>query len=215
MQINIFKKIDQNKYQLTKSPYLDKKNKMLAQLAKQYDDFGYMSNHLGAEIEKLFSDNSYIVGIHRTGYSIVDEDYLKEVFNRGLINNMDLLQGGIHIDDNYLDIRKTVDLFYDPIVFNGPLKAANRYKESAGCIIVKIPKSYLGIEDGDIKPIYYKDGVSSKLLPEYIYGYIPVDKDGTLGDIIHNPGYTDDHIYIDSEGTLLYESKALNRQRRK
>lgn len=214
MRFDLFRKVDQDKYTLIKSPYLNKKNKMLVQLAKQYDGFGYMSNDLGTEIEALFSDDSYIVGIHRTGYSIVDEDYLKDVFNRGLINNMDLLQGGICLDDNYLDIRKTVDLFYDPIVINGPLKAANRYKESAGCIIVKIPKSYLGMEDGEVKPIYYKDGTSTKLLSEYVYGYVPVSKDGTLGDLIHNPNYTDDHIYIDSEDTLLYESKAISRSRR-
>lgn len=215
MNINIFKKIDKDKYQIIKSPYLNKKNKMLMKLAKQYDDFGYMSVSLGREIESLFQDESYIVGIHRTGYSEVDNEYLKEIFNHGLINNMDLLQGGIHIDKDYLDIKKTVDLFYDPILLNGALKTANRYKASAGSIIIKIPKSYLGIEDGEIKPIYYKDGVSTKLLPEYIYGYVPVDKNGTLEEIIHNPNYTDNHVYIDSEGTLLYESKAISRQRRK
>lgn len=215
MNINIFKKNNVQQYRLVKSPCLNKKNKMLVQLAKQYDGFGYMSLELGKEIEELFKDNSYIVGIHRTGYSVVDEEYLKEVFNRGLINNMDALQGGVHLDEDYLDIKKTVDLFYDPIVMNGPLKAANRYKQSSGCIIVKIPKSYLGLEDGEIKPIYYKDGVSTKLLPEYVYGYIPVIKDGVLGDIVHNPNYVDQHIYIDAEETLFYESKAIIRKRRK
>lgn len=215
MNINIFRKNDVQKYQLIKSACLDKKNKMLVKLAKQYDGFGYMPLEVGKEIEELFKDESYIVGIHRTGYSVVDEEYLKEVFNRGLINNMDALQGGFHLDEDYLDIKKTVDLFYDPIVMNGPLKAAKRYKQSSGCIIVKIPKSYLGLEDGEIKPIYYKDGVSIKLLPEYVYGYIPVIEDGVLGEMVRNPNYVDEHIYIDSEDTLLYESKALIRTRRK
>ena len=215
MNINIFKKTDQNQYRLIKSPYLNKKNKMLVQIAKQYDGFGYMTTDLGRELESLFQDDSYIVGIHRTGYSEVDEEYLKEVFNRGLINNMDLLQGGFHTDKDYLDIKKTVDLFYDPILLNGALKTANRYKQSAGSIIIKIPKSYLGLEDGEIKPIYYKDGVSNKLLPEYIYGYLPVSGEGVLGEIVRNPNYTDEHTYIDSEETLLYESKAIIRRERR
>lgn len=215
MNINIFKKVDKNKYQLIKSPYLNKKNKRLVQIAKQNDGFGYMTTALGKEIESLFQDDSYIVGMHRTGYSEVDEEYLKEVFNRGLINNMDKLNYGFAIDKDYLDIKKTVDLFYDPILLNGAFKTANRYKSSAGSIIIKIPKSYLGIEDGEIKPIYYRDGVSNKLLPEYIYGYLPVSGDGILGEIIHNPNYTDFHTYIDSEGTLLYESKAIIRRERR
>jgi len=215
LNISIFKKQDKNKYRLIKSSALNKKNRTLVQLAKQFDSYGYISVSVGREIESLFDDQAYIVGIHRTGYSEVNEEYLQEVFHNGLINNMDLLQGAIHVDENYLDIRKTVDLFYDPIVMNGPLKGASHYKESSGCIIVKIPKSYLGIEAGEVKPIYYKDGVSVKLLPEYIYGYIPVDKNGVLGDIVNNPNYCDVHTYIDSEEVLLYETKALNRQRRK
>lgn len=214
MNINIFKRPDKDKYQLIKSPYLNKKNKMLVQLAKQYDGFGYMKTDLGKEIERLFKDESYIVGIHRTGYSEVNDEYLNEVFNRGLINNMDTLNYGFHADKDYLDIKKTVDLFYDPILLNGAVKTANRYKQSAGSIIIKIPKSYLGLEDGEIKPIYYKDGVSNKLLPEYIYGYLPVSGDGILGDMVHNPNYTDEHTYIDSEGTLMYESRVIIRSRR-
>ena len=128
---------------------------------------------------------------------------------------MDALQGGFYTDKDYLDIKKTVDLFYDPILLNGAIKSANRYKSSAGSIIIKIPKSYLGLEDGEIRPIYYKDGNSNKLLPEYIYAYLPVSGEGILGEIVHNPNYTDEHNYIDSEDNLLYESKAIIRGERR
>ena len=185
------------------------------QLVKQYNDFGYMSKALGQELEQLFYDDSYIVGVHRTGASVVNDNYLQDVFTKGLINNMDCLQGGIFTDVDHLDIKKTVDLVYDPIVLNGILKTASQYKCSEGCIIIKIPKSYLGMEDGEIKPIYYRDGISIKLMSEYIYGYIPVNKEGYVGDIVHNPNYADKHGYIDSEDVLLYESKAIIRNRRK
>lgn len=215
MKFNIFKKDDLDKYKLTKSPCVKGQHKYLVKLAKQYDKYGYMSSSLGKEIEMLFEDDSYIVGIHRTGYSIVDDEYLKDVFNKGLINNMDAFQGGIHTDDNYMNIEKTVTLFHDPIILNGQLKVAHGYKGSYGSVILKIPKSYLGLADGEIKPIYYKDGISARLLPEYVYGYVSVDREGKLGEMIHNPNYTDNHIYIDSEDTLLYESKALSRSRKK
>lgn len=215
MNIKFFKEIDKDKYHLVKSPYLNKKNKMLVQLAKQYDNLGYMKDNVGKELEKLFEDDSYIVGIHRTGYSVVDDEYLKDIFNKGLINNMDSLQSGSYLDADYLDIKKTVDLFYDPIMLNGQLKGAYEYKNSEGCIIVKIPKSYLGMIEGEVKPIYYKDGVTPKLLSEYIYGYIPVSKKGVVGNIINNPNYTDNHIYIDAEDTLLYETNALIRSQRR
>lgn len=209
MNIKLFSRVDKNKYLLIKSPYLNKKNKFIVKLAKSYDSFGYMKKELGEEIESLFNDPDYMIGIHRTGYSNVDDKYLYDVFNRGLINNMDLMQGISNSDSNYLDIEKTVTLFNNFVIMNAQLKSAYNYKGSAGCVIVKIPKSYLGYGDGEVKPIYYKDKLSIKLLPEFVYGYIPVSEDGVLGDIVHNPNYSDEHNYVDAEDSLLYESNAI------
>lgn len=110
------------------------------------------------------------------------------------------------------DIEKTVSLFYDFPILNGQLKAAVGYKNSEGCILVKIPKSYLGKEDGEIKPIYYKKDSSVRLLPEFVYGYIPVGKDGKLGEIIHNPNYTENHD-LDNVN-LMYENSAVIKARK-
>lgn len=190
------------KYLLTE--HIRSDNHELHDLAKTYDSYGYISKEVGEELESLF-DNNYIIGIHRTGYSDVNDAYLKDVFNNGLINNMDRLSGGF--GDKFLDINKTVTLFYDFIYMNMQLKTAGSYKCSSGSIIIKIPKSYLGLAEGEVKPIYYQsDDITVKLLSEYVYGYIPV-KDGVVGDIIHNPNYRDEHTYIDSEDVLLYESK--------
>lgn len=212
----LFKKnIDPNKYLLVNSPYIDKKQKFKYSLAKKYDELGYMSMEVGKEIEQLFSDPTYMIGIHRTGYSNVNEDYIKDVFNRGLINNMDVLQGGIELDDIYLDIYKTVSFMDGFITMNAELKLSHNYKCSSGCFIIKIPASYIGMSDGEVKPIYFKDNEGIKLLSEYIYGYISCNDKGELGMIINNPNYINNHIYIDTEDSLLYETRAKNRIRRR
>ena len=212
----LFKReIDPNKYLLVNSPYIDKKQKFKYTLAKKYDELGYMPMEVGKEIEQLFINPNYMIGIHRTGYSNVDEEYIKDVFNRGLINNMDSLQTGKELDDTYLDIYKTVSFIDGFITMNAELKLSHNYKASSGCFIIKIPASYIGMSGGEVKPIYFRDKEGIKLLSEYIYGYIPCNDKGELGTIIHNPNYTDEHIYIDPEDSLMYETRAKSRLRRR
>ena len=142
------------------------------------------------ELDNLYKDNDYIIGIHRTGYTYITPEIIDDIFRSGLINNGHMMQGAVAGE---LDIESTVSLFNDFTIFMNQLKAAHGYKNSQGVIIVKIPKSYLGQKDGEIKPIYYKDGNLHKLLPEFIYGYIPTDDKGRLGNIKHNPNYKDKH----------------------
>lgn len=194
---------------LKSSNTLREDNEYILNLAKQYDELGYMSENLGSELDNLFVAQDYIVGIHRTGYTHMNKDVIQSIFNKGLINNGHIMQGGM---SGNCDIENTVTLFSDFTIFNGQLKVAQGYKGSEGCIIVKIPKSYLGKSQGDIKPIYYKEGNINRLLPEFIYGYVPIiDVNGVLGSIQRNPNYKDQHnldnpnlIYDDS---VFYKAK--------
>lgn len=194
---------------LKSSTTLKENNDFLLNLAKQYDEYGYMSEELGMELDSLFKDETYSIGIHRTGYNNMSDEMIKEIFNKGLINNGHIMQGGI---TGAQDLEKTVSIFNEFTVFNGQLKAAHGYKGSQGCVIVKIPKSYLGKTDGKIEPIYYLNEGGTKLLPEFIYGYVPVDKEGKLGEIQHNPKYKDKH-YLDNPH-LLYEESAIYKAKR-
>lgn len=194
---------------LKSSETLKEDNEFILNLAKEYDEYGYMSEELGREIDNLFKDEDYIIGIHRTGYNYMDDKMIKSIFDKGLINNGHIMQGGI--SDN-LDIERTVTLFNDFTILNGQLKSAHGYKGSQGCIIVKIPKSYLGKKDGKIEPIYYVDEGVNKLLPEFIYGYVPVDKEGKLDDIKRNPKYKDIHNLDNPH--LLYDQKAFYKAKR-
>lgn len=191
---------------LRSSTHLNEKNEFLLQVSKNYDEYGYISEELGEELDKLFDDEEYVIGIHRTGYNYMSPEMINEILNKGLINNGHMMQGGF---ENGLDIDRTVTLFNHPDefpIFMGQLKAAHGYKDSQGIIVVKIPKSYLGQKEGEIRPIYYKHDGSNKLLPEFIYGYIPTDQNGVLGDIVRNPNYKDKHDLISEN--LLYESSA-------
>ncbi len=196
-------------YSILRSSKTLREHEYMFSLSKEYDNYGYMSQELGEELDSLFLDDNYIVGIHRTGYTYMDDATIEKIFNEGLINNGHIMSGGM---DGTQDIQKTVSLFYDFPILNGQLKAAHGYKGSEGCIVVKIPKSYLGKEDGEIKPIYYKKDSNIRLLPEFIYGYIPTDKNGMLGEIIRNPNYKDVHNL--DNANLLYEDSALIKARK-
>lgn len=191
---------------LRSSTNLNESSEFILELAKEYDEFGYISEELGNELDGLFKDDNYFIGIHRTGYNYMSDDMINSIFNTGLINNGHMMQGG---NTGTQDIERTVTLLDDFTIFIGQLKSAHAYKCSEGCMVVKIPKSYLGRADGEVKPIYHKDIEGIKLLPEFIYGYIPTDNEGRLGNIKHNPNYKDDHV-LDNEN-LLYESSALSK----
>ena len=111
MKLNIFKskkEIESLRTKLTKeltythgysilrsSKTINEENDFILELAKQYDEYGYMSEELGRELDSLFEDKDYVVGIHRTGYSNMDEKTINNIFNKGLINNGHIMQGGM------------------------------------------------------------------------------------------------------------------------
>ena len=213
MKLNVFKKFIENiknkkeldridhGYSLVKSSNLiNKKEKYMLDISRGYDQFGYMSESLGMELEAIFKDDNYILGIHRTG-PYMSDDKIDKIFNEGLINNGDIMVGA---KNGQADITKTVSLYLNFAHFIGHLKAANSYKNSDGCFIIKVPKSYVGYKEGEIKPIYKKDD-TMLLLPEYIYGYIEV-KDAKLNNIIRNPNYENIHNYANDN--LYYDEKA-------
>ena len=210
MRIKLMKELTYTHgYSILKSSNTLKDNEFILNLAKQTDEYGYMSEELGKELDSLFENDDYIVGIHRTGYNDMTDEMINKIFNKGLINNGHIMQGGMA---GTQDIEKTVSLFNDFTVLNNQLKGAHGYKWSQGCIIVKIPKSYLGKIDGKIEPIYYLDSGVTKLLPEFIYGYVPVDKEGRLGEIQRNPKYKDIHNL--NNPNLLYEDSAVYKAKR-
>ena len=227
MKINFFKKTEQIKeeslrikllkeleyghgYSVLRSSESLKEHDFLVNIASDADNVGYMSQELGDELDKLFLEDDYSIGIHRTGYTMMNDEILNDMFSNGLINNGHLGSGA---NIGQFDIDKTVTFFNDFSLMYGQLKAASAYKNSQGCIIVKIPKSYLGLKEGEIKPIFNKENTINRLLPEFIYGYVPVNENN-VGEIIHNPNYKDIHNYDNYNQNLYYDSSVVNKQKR-
>lgn len=206
--INIFK-IKNKPFSLVKDAGYNNKHPFY-DLAKDYDNYGFIDKKLGMELYNLFEEG-YTIGIHRTGYSKIGSvtehdipDTLKDIFHNGLKNNGDSMQGVVS-DSNYISSTDTITFFKDFSIFLGQVKAAYDYKTSDGVIIVKIPSSYISETNEIAKPIYFMDGNLPRLLPEYIYGYVPVDKNGCCGDIIRNKNYKDHHDY--QNNGLYYDSE--------
>ena len=186
----------------------------IKELAQGYDEIGYMSEDVGHELDSLYDDPNYIVGIHRTGYTRVNDKILTDIFNKGLYNNGDIMSSGS--DGQRFNIEKTVSLFNNFLTMVPCLKTCEGYKMSQGCIIVRIPKSYIGKAEGTVQPIFYKENdYQVRLIPEFIYGYIPV-KDKKIDKIIHNPNYKDKHVLINDnfyyDDSVKYKYKRENKE---
>lgn len=175
---------------LRSSKTLDYTNEILLEMAQECDEYSYMSEELGTELDSLFTDDNYVIGIHRTGYTYMNDQMINEYFTKGLINNNHSMQGVV---TEFSNIENTVTVTRNITFLIGQLKLAHNYKGSQGCMIVKIPKCYLNRPEGELRSIYYDNGTTLNLLPEFIYGYIPVDLEGNLGPIIYNPNYSDEH----------------------
>ena len=96
-----------NKYGNKKS-YLELVNDNLAEQNKK----GYMDANVENELLKIFSDNNYVIGVHKTGYTPINNDVINDIFLNGLYSNGHILSGGIA---GRYDIERTVN-FYDNFV---------------------------------------------------------------------------------------------------
>lgn len=195
-------------YSIIKSSKSLNEHEFMMDLAKQYDEYGYASQELGEELDNLFLDDNYVIGIHRTGYTRITNDVLKDIFEKGLINNGHAFQGA---PTEQCYIERTVSLFHDFPILCAQLKASHGYRCSEGCIIVRIPKECLYETNKEPMPMYYESDGGTRLLPQFIYGYIPVDNEGRLGNIHKNPNYQETPIKNEN---LLFDDKVSVRAKR-
>lgn len=208
MNLKLFNKLDPNaEYKLIKNNKYKGKRQGLKPLAEDYDSFGFISNSLGKELENLFKDDNYIIGIHRTGYSNVTDNFIDDVFTNGLINNGDIMQGVVNSN---IDIEKTVSIINRLELMVGSLKACHSYKDSEGAFIIKIPREYLDRDNQARKGIYSysEDSNTHRLLGEYIYGFVETKEKGIVSNLEKNYNYKDIHTYNDEK--YIQEGAEIN-----
>ena len=182
-----------NKYGNQKS-YLELVNDNLAEQNKK----GYMDANVENELLKIFSDNNYVIGVHKTGYTPINNDVINDIFLNGLYSNGHILSGGIA---GRYDIERTVNFYDNFVELSVNIKQCKGYKNSNGCIILKIPKNMKKSNQ-----LFYVDSDNQVIiLPEYIYGYIPVN-DMRVTNIFHNPNYKDEHVFLSTKYNILFKA---------
>lgn len=195
MKLDIRNTLDFRKsYKLVENIKYSRKEAIIKELAEDYDGFGMIEYKVGKELEEIYKDSDrYAIGLHFTGFSDTSDKFINTVFDEGLINNQDAMQG---IQTVYTDIEKTVSFVGNFTIFIGQLKSAHSYKMSEGAFLIKIPKEFLSDDTPDFEkqPIYRQDEIGiRRLLPEFIHSFIPVSEDGEVVEIIKNPNYRDEH----------------------
>lgn len=194
-----FKKVEGYQAHIDNKYTFEKKRfglKWYKKFLKSVNSYGYLSENLGMELERLYKDVGYIeengefihlgydIGIHLTGFTLIQEEIIADIFNKGLINNGHAMNGGgKNTKAPSLDLTLT---FIDdlPIAIN-QLKNGHSYKFSQGAVLVKIPHELK--KESEI--VQYFDGDVYRILPNYIYGIIELRENGIVGEIIKNPNF--------------------------
>lgn len=159
------------------------------------NSIGYLSEEVGHKLEEMFRDVGYYVvddklqslgfyvGVHLTGHSFISEEFIQDVFNRGLINNGQKMLGGF--SDLPPSIELTVTNITSMLELIQQLKGGFTYKNSRGAVLIKYPKD----TDIDGIDLEYYDGINYRISPEYIYGFVYLERDYKVGEMIQNPNY--------------------------
>ena len=132
------------------------------------------------------------------GYTPIDNNVLNDIFNKGLYSNGHVLSGGI---TGMYDIEKTVSFYNSFVELCVNIKQCGGYKNSKGCIILIIPK-----ELKQSNQLFYIDSEGQvRILPEYIYGYIPVNN-MIVDSIIYNHNYKNYYATLKNKYNILFKA---------
>lgn len=169
-----------NKVKMNLKEYAD------AMKAFEVRDVISLKNKLGMELEKIFFDDDYVIGVHRTGA----EGNAVEILKNGLYLTGHILSGGAG-DTSGIDLKKNITFHTEYIDFIKALSEGATYKTYGfgygDAIIVKIPKA-------DIKnfdKILDFSNVTPVLKPEYLVGSVRSQVDLSskkikIMDIVYN-----------------------------
>lgn len=172
-------------YKLVNSKFVN--NYYMRSMASYSDRKGNIPAKIMQITEELFKDDDYVTGIY-----LANKTDIFKIFSNGIVTDSNEKNGELKPS-----VEEKVNFHRNGISFLDNIKES--YDEGyTGAIIVRIPRTY--IQNYTIrkvvKPIFYiNDNDECCLLPEFIYGYMTVDKDSNIVDFVGNPKYSDKHTY--------------------
>lgn len=183
----------------------------LKDFAQEVMTRGSLSSTLGKQLEKVFFDDNYIVGVHNLGSLVVDS-------NGRNIRGDKILQNGLILTGNS-ETRFTGDLSdnirfytnknkkYSFALFLNDLFTSSYYKADGegSAAIICIPKELEGNMDA---LVYYKDG-QAILKPEYVMGYVN-SNEGNLSDLNTLDSLSPSYQELLGIDTIMVDGKAYS-----
>ena len=198
-------------------------NTVYKELATDYDNYKNMSQKTGKDLENLFFDSNYVIGIHRCGTAKASD-----IEQNGLRLTSHLSSGAV---DNNIDLSNNIS-FYNQnelgyLNFIRDIKTANKYKSygnsEADTLIVAIPKSDIQSFDGENVTLKNKDAIKkinglNTLDSKYIYGHINTS-DTNVNSLIKS--FTNENGLLDAKLLPLsnnneqraYQQKLINNEK--
>lgn len=172
--LEIKNKIDESKTDPNSFGYVifNPKKHILKGLEDYNDNTIYYDDNLAEMLYSLYDNEKYAIGVYEA-----DADSVNRIFNEGLAN----------LESSLLSLSSSIIFYKNQYLFEKNIMLDIK-KE--GYIIVKIPKSYIGKANGEVKPIFHRRNDKYYLLNEFIYGYVDVKNNNTIKI---NPNYTDNH----------------------
>lgn len=136
--------------------------------------FDVIGDDLARYLDQLVHEDDVLIGIHRTGSASLDD--IAKILKYGLV--ITRLNGST--TNSSIQLGNNVGYYPNNETIIKELINADAYKSSLGSILIRIPDCDL---EKDIFMIDMETG-NFILDPAYIVGFIPVEKDGHISEII-------------------------------
>ena len=133
-----------------------------------------MSTEMAEFLDTLVNEEDVLLGIHRTGSCGLDE--IADILKYGL--TMTTLNGST--TNSPIHLMNNVSYYPNNNTIIKELINADTYKDSLGSILIRIPDEDLS------KNIFMIDSESGQFIldPLYIVGFVPVEENGKISEII-------------------------------
>ena len=170
---------------------------------------GTMSKEIETLLSKLVSEENVLLGIHRVGANATQEK-IEDI----LINGLEITGHLGGVAQSTKELKNNVSYYPNNKTIIKELMYADKYKNSKGSILIRIPDSDL------TQNIFITDNEGrTRLNPKYIVGYVPLYENHHLENIITpsqiktNTSQNNYTFQNEEETPIYYQEETHNKTR--